>query len=191
MTRRGRISIFLLMTGTPFLLSCAGSRPRSSVSSGITLPDYERTFLQNRISHQQAAIDMARTCTQKATREELKQFCSKILDTESGESEQLLGWLDNWYKISTQPNVRERATQGYQNFLQSVQTSTGAAFEEAFLRALRLHHHEGVSESEDCRTRASHAELKSSCTQMAIEQRQELKQMNNWICGWFRDCAEK
>lgn len=155
------------------------------------MPRYEEEFLQNRIAHQQAAIDMARTCVLKAVRDELKQFCSKLVDTESKESKQLQGWLSEWHNISTQPTVRERATQGYQNFLQSVQTSTGTDFEEAFLRALRLHHHEGVNESQDCQARASHSELKASCSQMVSEQGQELKQMNTWICGWFRDCAEK
>lgn len=191
MESRRQVFIFLLTASFFLLLSCAGRRSSSSQSSRVTVPDYGRTFLQNRIAHQQAAIDMAGTCLQKAVREELKQFCSKIVDTESGESKQLQGWLSEWYKISTQPNARERATQGYQNFLRSVQTSTGADFEEAFLRALRLHHHEGVNESRDCQARASHPELKTSCSQMVNEQEQELKQMNTWICGWFRDCAEK
>ena len=175
MKSRRRVFIFLLTTSFFLLLSCAGRRSSSSQSSGVTLPDYERAFLQNRIAHQQAAIDMARTCLQKAVREELKQFCSKIVDTENDESKQLQGWLSERYKISTQPTARERATQGYQNFLRSVQTSTRADFEEAFLRALRLHHHEGVNESQDCQARASHPELKSLCSQMVIEQEQELK----------------
>ena len=188
---RRRVFIFLLTTSLFLLLSCAERRSSSSRSPGATVPDYEGAFLQNRIAHQQAAIDMARTCLQKAVREELKQFCSKIVNTESDESKQLQGWLREWYNISAQLTAGERATQGYKNFLRSVQTSTGADFEEVFLRALRLHHHEGVNESRDCQARASHPELKSSCSQMVNEQEQELKQMNTWICGWFRDCAEK
>lgn len=191
MKSRRRVFIFLLTTSFFLLLSCAGRRSSSSQSSGVTVPDYERAFLQNRIAHQQAAIDMARTCAQKGVRDELKQFCAKLADIESKEAKQLQDWLTEWYKLSTQPMARERATQGYLNFLQSVQTSTGTDFEEAFLRALRLHHHEGVNESQDCQVRASHPELKASCLKMVSEQGQEIKQMNIWICGWFRDCVEK
>lgn len=191
MKSRRRVSIFLLTTSLFLLPSCAGRRSSRSQSSAVTVPDYEREFLQNRIAHQQAAIDMARTCGQKTVRDELKQFCSTLVDIESKESKQLQSWLSEWYKVSTRSTVRERATQGYQNFLQSVQISTGSDFEEAFLRALRLHHHEGVNESQDCQARASHPELRASCSQMVSEQEQELKQMNTWICGWFRDCAEK
>lgn len=174
-----------------FLLACAGRHASSSPPARAGGPEYERAFLQNRLAHQQAAIDMARSCVQKAVHDELKQFCSTLSRTEDDESKQLQGWLNQWYGISAQQATRERATEGYRNFLGSVQSSTGANFEEAFLRALRLHHHEGVRESQTCQERASHAELKSLCSQMVGEQEKEIKQMSTWVCGWFRDCTEK
>jgi uncharacterized protein (DUF305 family) len=128
---------------------------------------------------------------QKAVHDELKQFCSSLSGRESEEAMQLQGWLSQWYGITNQPPAQESDTEGYRNFLKSVQTSTGSAFEEAFLRALRLHHHEGVRESQTCQARASHPELKSSCSKMIGEQEQEIKQINAWICEWFRDCAER
>jgi uncharacterized protein (DUF305 family) len=110
---------------------------------------------------------------------------------ESEEAKQLQGWLSQWYGISAPPPGRERATEGYRNFLGAVQSSTGPQFEEAFLSALRLHHHEGVRESQTCQSNASHPELKALCSRMINEQEQEIKQMNTWICAWFRDCVEK
>jgi uncharacterized protein (DUF305 family) len=151
---------------------------------------YERDFLQNRIAHQQAVIEMARACLQKTTRDELRQFCSALSRTESEESKQLQAWLSQWYGISSQPAAQERDTEGYRNFLKSVQTATGAVFEEALLRALRLHHREGIRESEACQSGASHQELKSFCTQMVGEQQKEMRQINRWICEWAQDCAE-
>ena len=180
------------LTGWSLLLfSCAGRHSSSAAPTGITGPEYERGFLQNRVAHQQAVIEMARACVQKAVHDELKQFCPALSGRESEEAKQLQGWLSQWYGISNQPQAQESATEGYRNFLKSVQTSTGSEFEEAFLRSLRLHHHEGVNESQTCQTRASHSELKSSCSQMIGEQKQEIRQINAWICEWFRDCAER
>ena len=180
-----------LVVGCLAVSSCAGRRSNSSSPPNVTGPEYEREFLQNRIAHQQAVIEMARTCSQKAVHDELKQFCSTLNRTESEESKQLQGWLTQWYGISAPPRDRERATEGYRNFLGAVQSSTGSEFEEAFLRALRLHHHEGVRESQTCRSRASHVELKELCSTMVNEQEKEIKQMSTWTCSWFRDCVEK
>ena len=171
--------------------SCAGRRSSNPPQPRVAGPEYEREFLQNRIAHQQAAIEMARSCMQKAVHDELKQFCTSLSSTEAEEARQLQGWLIQWLGISSQPQVQERATQGYRNFLKSVRTSTGSEFEQAFLTALRLHHHEGVRESQACEESAVHPELKSLCSRMIGEQEREIKQISTWICGWFHDCVEK
>lgn len=192
MTARGPIfqSTCLIVCCLAFA-SCAGRHSTSSPPLRAPGPEYEREFLQNRIAHQQAAIEMARSCVQKAVHEELKQFCTALSSTETEESKQLQAWLSQWYGVRNQPQAQERATQGYRNFLKSVQTSTGPDFEQTFLAALRLHHHEGVSESQECQERAAHADLRTFCSRMISEQDQEIKLMNTWICGWFRDCVER
>jgi uncharacterized protein (DUF305 family) len=113
------------------LFSCAGRNSSSAPPPSVTGPEYERSFLRNRIAHQQAAIEMARACVQKAVQDELKQFCSALGGRESDEAKQLQGWLSQWYGISSQPPAQESATEGYRNFLKSVQTSAGSEFEEA------------------------------------------------------------
>ena len=182
----GSWSVFLAVV----LSSCAAKTARNDVPSPPT-PQYERDFLQNRVAHQQAAVEMAQACVQKAQREPLKQFCTALIDTESAESKQLQSWLSEWYGLSAPPGAQERATQGYRNFMQSVRTQSGPQFELAFLSALRLHHHEGVDESRTCQARAVHSELRSVCATMLDEQEREVKQMNAWICEWFRDCVER
>jgi uncharacterized protein (DUF305 family) len=134
---------------------------------------------------------MARTCAQKAAHDELKQFCSSLGGTENDELKQLQGWLSQWYGVSVAPAPRERPTQGYRNFLGTVKSATGSEFDQAFLSALRLRHHEGVNEYQDCQSRASHSELKELCPQMVGEQEREIKEMSSWLCAWFRDCVEK
>ena len=180
----------LLCVGCVLLVSCARQQVAPTPPK-VTVPVYDRDFLQNRIAHQQAVIEMARTCLQKTMRDELKQFCSALSRTETGESEQLQAWLTLWYGISSQPAARERDTEGYRNFLKSVPTATGAVFDEALLRALRLHHREGIRESEACQSGASHQELKSFCTLMVSAQQKEIRQINSWICEWAKDCTEK
>jgi uncharacterized protein (DUF305 family) len=173
-----------------FLASCAGKDGRSSTPLPPT-PEFERDFLQNRIAHQQAAIEMAQACVQKAQREPLRQFCSALMDTEARESKQLRLWLNQWYGVSVAPGARERTTEGYRNFMAAMRTATGAEFESRFLSGMRLHHHEGVRESQACQTRAVHQELRLLCATMVEEQEREIKQMSAWICEWFKDCVER
>ena len=173
-----------------FLTSCAGRTGTSSAPLPPT-PEFERDFLQNRIAHQQAAIEMAQACMQKAQRDPLKQFCSALIDTEARESKQLHSWLNPWYAVSAAPGARERTTEGYRNFVAVMRTATGAEFESRFLSGMRLHHHEGVRESQACQARAVHGELRSLCATMADEQEREIKQMSAWICEWFKDCVER
>ena len=186
----GTISAVWSVVLVVVLGSCAGKNDRSSIPS-LPTPQYERDFLQNRVAHQQAAIEMAQACMQKAQRDPLKEFCVALVDTENAESKQLQLWLSQWYGLSAVPGAQERATQGYRNFMQSVRTQNGPEFERAFLSALRLHHHEGVDESKMCQVQAVHGELRSLCTTMVEEQEREVKQMNAWICEWFRDCVER
>jgi uncharacterized protein (DUF305 family) len=172
------------------LTSCAGKNLRSYVPSPQA-PQYERDFLQNRIAHQLAAIDMARACTQKAQRDELKQFCGALVKTEEAESNQLQAWLGEWYGMSPKAGAPERMTEGYRNFMGSVRSATGTEFENAFLSALRLHHHEGVRESRECQAQGVHAELRLRCAVLAEDQEREIRQMNLWICEWLKDCIER
>ena len=180
------LSVLLVLV----LWSCAGKNGKSDVPSPPT-PQYERDFLQNRLAHQQAAIEMAQACIRNAQRDPLKQFCAALLDTENTEAKQLQSWLSQWYGLSATSGGQEGATQGYRNFIQSVRTQKGPQFERAFLSALRLHHHEGVDESKTCQTQAVHSELRSLCATMIEEQEREMKQMSAWICEWFRDCVER
>jgi uncharacterized protein (DUF305 family) len=191
MHNHGRLKVFARSWPilAVFLISCAGRDARSTPPVPPT-PAYERDFLENRIAHQRAAIEMAQACVQKAQRDPLKQFCSTLIDTEARESKQLQSWLNQWYAVSAAPGARERTTEGYRNFMAAMRTATGAEFESRFL-GMRLHHHEGVRESQECQTRAVHRELQSLCATMVEEQEREIKQMSAWICEWFRDCVER
>lgn len=182
--------VILLAFVLTVLASCAPRNVSSGTPSPPT-PQYERDFLQDRIAHQQAAIEMAQACVQRAQRDSLKQFCATLIDTEARESKQLQSWFSQWYGASAAPSARERTTEGYRNFMAAMRTATGAEFENRFLSGMRLHHHEGVRESQECQKRAVHQELQSLCATMAEEQEREIKQMSGWICEWFRDCVER
>lgn len=186
-------SALVLISGVS-LTQCGGQPSRSARVSVPTVPtpQFEREFLENRVAHQQAAVDMAQSCIQKAQHDELKQFCGELLKKEQSELNQLQEWLGTWYPgTQVSPQRKEKMTQGYRNFLESVRSSSGAQFEESLLAALRLHHHEGVSESEACASGAVHSELKTLCQSARTEQEREIKQMSGWICQWFKDCVEQ
>lgn len=185
--------IIIILLASFSLTQCGQSTRSTRVNSpSAPSPQFERQFLERRIAHQRAAVDMAQSCFQKAQHVELKEFCNKLVSTEKTELEQLQGWRQAWYGGEPDARVdKETMTQGYRNFLDNVRSSSGAQFEQALLRALRLHHHEGVDESEACTSGAVHSELKTLCQTGQVEQEREIKQMSAWICQWFRDCVEQ
>lgn len=176
------------------LTQCGGVQKRSARSpvASVSTAQFEREFLQNRIAHQQAAVDMTQSCIQKGQHDQLKQFCSELRTREQEELNQLQEWSKTWYGTAPVPlQSREQKTEGYRNFLASVRSSSGAQFDQALLSALRLHHHEGARESEGCAKGAVHRELKMMCETVQTEQEREIKQMSAWICEWFKDCMER
>lgn len=181
----------ILIVGILVTLGCTGE---GTTSPRVAVPPapqqrFERDFLQNRIAHQQAALEMARTCIQKAQREQLKTFCSGFVKTEEAEMKQMEDWYRSWYPGNAAlPPEKEKMTQGYERFLGSVRSSTGVAFEEALLRALRVHHREGVQESGTCIAGAVRTELKQFCMRVRDEQGTEIQAISVWICQWFKDC---
>ena len=101
-------------------------------------------------------------------------------------------WSSAWYPDQPHlPQGTEKMTQGYRNFLGAVRDSSGPEFDQLLLSALRLHHHEGVDESDSCIGGAVHNGLKVLCQGARAEQEREIEQLSAWICLWFGDCIEK
>lgn len=76
----------------------------------------------------------------------------------------------------------------YKTFLATAKSAAGPEFEEAFLRGMRLHHRQGLTESKLCQQRASRTELKDFCGELTSELQRDTRRIGKFICEWYRDC---
>lgn len=60
------------------------------------------------------------------------------------------------------------------------------AFERRFLEKMPHHHRGAVEMANVCQQKASHAELKPFCQNIASDQSQEQKQMEGWLQSWYQ-----
>jgi uncharacterized protein (DUF305 family) len=58
------------------------------------------------------------------------------------------------------------------------------------MNEMSKHHQQALKDTKPCTERASHAELKSLCTTMTIDQQKEIDQMHAWLCGWHKECHD-
>lgn len=151
-----------VLVGSLASTGCVGQRTISARAGVPAAPasGFEQEFIQNRIAHQQAVVEMARTCIQKTERIELREFCREFLVHEQSEMDRIEVWSNTWYPADAgRPPAKEKLTRGYQNFQDAIRSKSGPAFDEALLRAIRLHHNEGLSESVTCTGGSVHDEL--------------------------------
>ncbi len=99
-------------------------------------------------------------------------------------------WLLQWYKTA-KPEPSQHSSEQFRGFLDEMRSSSGAKFEEAFLRGMRIHHRQGLDQTKDCEARATHPELRDLCGRQTVRQQQEERQIDSWLCQWFRDCVER
>ena len=70
------------------------------------------------------------------------------------------------------------------------QSATGRVqrTEIAFLEMMIKHHASAVREAGLCVRGASHADLKTFCSNVHTAQEAEIAQMKGWLCQWYQKC---
>ena len=154
---------------------------------------YDRDAIQYVIHLAEEGQEMAQTCGEKTERNELRQFCTEMAKEERQRAAQLGRWLAEWYQSKADSSTQrsEHSTEEFRSFRETMGSAKGAEFDEAFLRGMRVHHRDGLAHTADCQMRALHSELKEFCAVWNRRQQDELKQINAWVCLWFRDCVER
>ena len=163
----------------------AGSEPRlSSAAPASGTARYEIRFLQDMIDHHAMAVETARLCVAKAVHEELRQLCEQIIAAQSAEIEQMQRWLEQWYGISYEPQMKPAD----ERMIERLASLGGAEFEIAFMEMMIDHHEAAIREAEDCLRRAYHRQLRRLCENIIETQSAEIEQMQTWLCEWYGIC---
>ena len=168
--------------------AAAGSASRASTMSGPAptkqQAQYEIDFMTDMIDHHMMAIMMSQLCLQKAVHEELRTLCAQIIAAQQAEIAQMQSWLQAWYGISYQPEMKPGAMQQ----MERLAALSPTEFEIEFMKRLIRHHAKAVREGEHCLDKAYHPELIQMCQDIIQAQRQEIDLMQSWLCAWYGIC---
>lgn len=148
------------------------------------IANFEVRFMESMIDHHALAIEMGQICLQKAVHPELRQMCQNVITTQSQEIEEMQSWLQEWYGINYEPQMKP----GDQRMLQRLAALSGSEFEIEFMQMLIRHHETAIREAEQCVRRAYHPELRDLCQNIIQTQSAEIQQLQAWLCQWYGIC---
>lgn len=172
---------------TTLALTLAGASSATEPAPTQQGAKYEVRFMTNMIDHHMMAIMMAEHCLEKATvHPELQAMCANIIETQTAEMEEMQAWLDDWYRISYEPEVAP----SMQHTLDRLSAMSPEEFEIHFMQMMVRHHWKAVIEGEHCVDRASHPELLQTCGDIVTAQSEEIATMQTWLCEWYARCQQ-
>jgi uncharacterized protein (DUF305 family) len=172
-------TLMLFFAASGFMVAPAvGSGPAPDPATA----HYEVKFMTDMIDHHAMAVMMANMCLQKAQHPELRSLCENIIATQTHEIEEMQSWLQSWYGVSYEPDVKDNGQ------MKKLMSLSGAVFEIEFMQMMIRHHYKAVKEGEQCVTRAYHPELRQLCQNIVVTQTQEIRQMQQWLCSWYQIC---
>ena len=181
-----------LNSGAP--ASVAGTGATANQTAGVTIAGapapsppaakFEIKFLTDMIDHHHMAVMMAEMCLEKATHAELRALCENIRTAQMAEIEQMQSWLQDWYGISHEPEMKP----GDEKMMDRLASLSGPEFEIEFMEMMIKHHEKAIKEARQCLDKAVHAELRTLCQNIITTQSAEIAQMQTWLCQWYGEC---
>jgi uncharacterized protein (DUF305 family) len=173
--------IHLLLLMTLFTASqVRGDAPAPSRSQ----ENYEVRFLTGMIDHHAMAVMSGMLCEERAVHEELRDLCHEIVAAQTAEVEQMQAWLQDWYGISYEPQMKP----GAEKRMAKLAAMSGAEFEIEFMTMMIRHHESAIREGMLCLDRAYHSELVELCENIIATQAEEIMLMEQWLCEWYQVC---
>jgi uncharacterized protein (DUF305 family) len=145
---------------------------------------FEVDFMTGMVEHHVMAIEMADVCLDNAVHVELRAMCQNIIATQSEELETMQSWLQGWYGVSHEPEMKP----GEMRKIEKLAGLSGADFEIRFMESMTRHHRKAIVEAKGCLDRAYHSELADLCQGIIAGQSAEIAQMQSWFCQWFGRC---
>ena len=181
-----RLLLTLAFTFGTLAVGTAAARADDPAPNKATAK-FEITFMEGMIDHHFMAVQMANICLQKAVHEELRVLCQNIVNTQSQEITMMQSWLQDWYGISYQSQMKP----GDMRMLEKLSSLNGAEFEVEFMQMMIEHHLAAIREASKCVERAYHEALRDLCENIIVTQAAEIEQMRTWLCQWYGVCKTK
>lgn len=145
----------------------------------------EVRWMKMMIDHHHMAVMMAELCQGRAVHPELIATCAEIKETQMGEIEQLQTWLEDWYGITYEPQMKPSDDR----MMAMLAELEGAEFEIAFMELMVRHHLMAIRESMMALRLAYHPDLKEMAEHIIETQTGEIEEMQEWLCEWYDRCG--
>jgi uncharacterized protein (DUF305 family) len=141
--------------------------------------DSEHGFLVEMIAHHEEAIDAAGELA-RSDRPEMRDFGTRIIESQSAQVEQMQDWLDEWY--ADRPDEVD-----YDPMMRDLDDLSGDELDETFLTDMIGHHMAAVMMSQQLLMRdlADHAAVDRLAEDIRDEQSREIAMMRRWLRDWF------
>lgn len=145
---------------------------------------FEVQFMTDMIDHHAMAVMMADQCLERAVHPELRELCHRMRETQMEEIVQLQVWLEEWYGVSHDPQMKK----GAQKQMQKLGQLSGEEFEIEFMKGMIKHHWAAVIAARHCQDKAHHQELVELCEDIEAVQTAEIELLGAWLCDWYDVC---
>ncbi|QGV82175.1 DUF305 domain-containing protein [Streptomyces ficellus] len=146
-------------------------------------------FAQGMIPHHRQAVDMAGMAEDRASSKEVKDLAAAIKKAQAPEIRTLSGWLTTW----GEPVPADEPAAGHAGHgagtagmmtgqeLDGLRTSSGKAFDTAFLKLMIKHHEGAVAMAKTERAEGSHRPAKAMAGDIVASQSAEIATMNGLL----------
>lgn len=159
----------------------------SSESADFNMAD--ATFAQNMIPHHEQAIEMAEMALDPTVgaSDALRTLAEAIKAGQDPEIQQMRAWLEAW----GQPEMGEMEGHDMSSMtgmmsmedMDALATLTGAAFDQAWLEMMILHHEGAVEMAEAVKATGTNADVVALADQVIAAQTAEITTMNELLAG--------
>ena len=172
-------ALIAILAFSPFALRADAPAPTRKAAR------FEVRFLTGMIDHHHMAMMIAELCMDRAVHDELRMLCEEIMTSQSQEMETMQGWLQDWYGITHEPEMKP----GAERRMQRLAALSGEEFEIAFMEMMTRHHTQAIREGMHCLERARHEDLIALCENIVQAQTEETALMQAWLCDWYDICG--
>lgn len=146
----------------------------------------EIRFMTEMINHHASAVEMAELCEVRAEHDELLAMCTEMKQKQFAEISQLQDWLEEWYNIEHEPRIMPSD----QAMIEHLASLNGADFEIAFMEEMIMHHRGALLMVMKHYPKVIHEALRDMMEDILLDQIQEIRQMEEWLCTWYSICSE-
>jgi uncharacterized protein (DUF305 family) len=154
---------------------------------GMTgMAEYDQSFIDQMVTHHQAAIDMAKVAQRKGEHAEIKTLANAIVGAQDGEITKMKAWRKAWYGSDQIPASTMGGMAGMGGMdVDLAQLENAQPFDKAFIDAMTPHHQSAIAMAREAQTKAMHQEIKDLAGQIIAAQQRELDQMQAWRAQWY------